>query len=402
MAAKSSRAARYLLATAVFVLFGVGIFAAERWIEAHDPALLWRDPVSGDDGLKFYRFHPRVGLFHKPGFSADYQGVTYSQNSLGARGPEIRHARRAGVPRVLLLGDSVTWGFGVADSETMAVALAERFSEAEVVNLGVAGFGTAQELVLLREEGLAYQPDHVVLVFTLANDVEDTWLPDSAAAYPANIFFLDPAVPGGLGFVPFDLSPGERLGLWLRHNSYLVAWAVQATSAPGVAARAGGGDRRRTSIERANHERLDRVQPDLRRYARRRELRPRDRVEPHHFARRGGLLLPTALNHYKLDLTLALIAAMRDLCREAGADFSVVVAPFLGMLEQSSPLYANPLRRELLRFLEEEQIDVVDLLPTFMTGAGGGRVFVDSMHFSPAGNRIAAEQLARSISLPEG
>ncbi len=400
MSSPSSLGARLGLSGAVVLLFALAVVGAERWIEMRDPELLWRNPVTGDDGMKFYRFHPKVGLFHKSDFAGDYLGVTYTMNALGARGPLIAHARQPGTPRILLLGDSVTWGFGVADDESLPAALSTRLRDVEVVNLGVAGFGTAQELVLLREEGLAYQPDHVVLVFTLANDVEDTYLPDTVASFPANFFYLDPDAPGGLGFAPFDLSPLQHLGLWLRHNSYLVSLAIRAvSSAPEKGVRPGASQ---SAIEKSNRERLARIQPDPKGWAGRRHLVSNKGVARSNFAKRGGLLLPTPLNHYKVELVEALILAMRETCREAGVKFSVALAPFRAMVDPTSPMHDNPLRLELVRFLSSEGGIVLDLLPHLeASGVDESELFVDAMHLSAQGNRVVAEALARWLSVSE-
>ena len=76
MSSRTPPIARTGTALAVFVGIALGVWAAETVIAKRHPDLLWRDPTSGDDGLKFYRFHPQLGLFHKSSFSGDYQGVT--------------------------------------------------------------------------------------------------------------------------------------------------------------------------------------------------------------------------------------------------------------------------------------------------------------------------------------
>jgi hypothetical protein len=75
-----------------------------------------------------------------------------------------------------VLGDSHTLGFE-ADQEAIFASVIERYLigegvDAEVINAGVSGFSTAEELVFLENEGIRYQPDVVVLGF-YANDFED-------------------------------------------------------------------------------------------------------------------------------------------------------------------------------------------------------------------------------------
>ena len=54
--------------------------------------------------------------------------------------------------------------------QIFASLLESRSGHYEIVNLGVEGYGTDQELLLLEHEGLAYSPDVVVLNFCIDND----------------------------------------------------------------------------------------------------------------------------------------------------------------------------------------------------------------------------------------
>ena len=73
-----------------------------------------------------------------------------------------------------MLGDSFTWGYGVADDEVFTEVLehnlAERGTRCEVINTGVSGWGTDQEYLFLTDEGFKYEPDLVVVAFFLFND----------------------------------------------------------------------------------------------------------------------------------------------------------------------------------------------------------------------------------------
>ncbi|TKB76745.1 MAG: hypothetical protein E8D45_05820, partial [Nitrospira sp.] len=91
----------------------------------------------------------------------------FSTNSQGFRGTrEYAVVKPPGVFRIVALGDSTTLGHGVEDDETFSAVLERQLSASrptEVLNMGVSGFGTAEELIQLREVGLRYQPDLVVL-----------------------------------------------------------------------------------------------------------------------------------------------------------------------------------------------------------------------------------------------
>ncbi len=92
-------------------------------------------------------------------------------NRLGFRGGEIVTPKPSGALRILALGDSFTWGWGVASDATFPSQLEERLRAAhpgqsiEVVNGGVSGYGTVQELLWLDRIGRVVEPDIVVLFY---------------------------------------------------------------------------------------------------------------------------------------------------------------------------------------------------------------------------------------------
>lgn len=99
-------------------------------------------------------------------------GATYevTLNSRGQRGPERDYAKPPGVVRVVLLGDSTSWGWGVDDKDMFSRGVESALPQVEIVNLAVPGYGTDQELWALEREGLKYAPDIVLLGF-VQNDV---------------------------------------------------------------------------------------------------------------------------------------------------------------------------------------------------------------------------------------
>ena len=126
--------------------------------------------------------HPVYGRFHVPGFDGWVKTREFTSrvtiNTLGLRGPERPYAKPDGVRRILVLGDSFTEAAQVAQPESavgrLEVALNARGTDRyEVLNAGVGGWGTGQQLVYLREEGYRYQPDLVLVLLYLGNDVFD-------------------------------------------------------------------------------------------------------------------------------------------------------------------------------------------------------------------------------------
>jgi hypothetical protein len=101
---------------------------------------------------------------------------TYSHNSLGFRGSKEYHLEKSTEHRLLFLGDSFTYGFGVNDDQTFPYLteknlLAQHIS-VEAINTGCSGKGTDFELKLFQVLGYKFKPDLTLLCFT-ANDFID-------------------------------------------------------------------------------------------------------------------------------------------------------------------------------------------------------------------------------------
>jgi hypothetical protein len=101
-------------------------------------------------------------------------------NSKGLRDADYAYAKSPGKRRVLCLGDSFTFGYGVDESLTFAKQLERMLNAAgagterwEVINAGVPGTGTAHQLAYFNLEGYKYNPDFVVLCFCGSNDFKD-------------------------------------------------------------------------------------------------------------------------------------------------------------------------------------------------------------------------------------
>ena len=104
--------------------------------------------------------------------------VTISINSQGRRDKEVSPAKPAGTYRIAILGDSVAFGARVEAKDDFATQLEWNLNARsislryEVLNFGVPGYGTWQELSALKEKVLAYDPDLVLLAFVM-NDIYD-------------------------------------------------------------------------------------------------------------------------------------------------------------------------------------------------------------------------------------
>lgn len=132
-------------------------------------------------GFELPQFHERddlVGLTLRPGAEGWYteEGRAYVRvNDAGMR--DVAHARGKppGVLRIAVLGDSYTEAIQVERERSYPALLEKHLARCagpvEVLNFGVSGFGTAQELLTLRERVWQYAPDVVLLAVFPSNDV---------------------------------------------------------------------------------------------------------------------------------------------------------------------------------------------------------------------------------------
>jgi len=139
---------------------------------AHAMHFEWesKPPAAVDLDGRLYR--------HRPGLDLDVGSFRLRTNQLGFRGPEVATTKPAGTFRIVLLGDSVAFGWGVDEQVTFARRLEAEWNgprpaqRLEVVNTAHPMYDTNQEEATLRE-ALPLQPDLVLLVYVV-NDIEPT------------------------------------------------------------------------------------------------------------------------------------------------------------------------------------------------------------------------------------
>jgi len=132
---------------------------------------MWKYAVD----VKVVSVDPLIGHRHGANRHATLMGVTVATNSRGLRDREFEVARTEGVLRIVMLGDSLTEGWGVPVEDTFAKRVERRYAEhgvtAEAINTGVGNWNTVQEVELFFTDAYRYNPDIVVLNFAV-NDAE--------------------------------------------------------------------------------------------------------------------------------------------------------------------------------------------------------------------------------------
>ena len=132
----------------------------------------------------FYQPDQALGYSLRPGAEGTYrrEGTAYVRvNSDGLRDGEHAKAKPAGTLRIAVVGDSYAEAFQVEQGAAFWSVSERRLRDCptlagrdvEVLNFGVSGYGTAQELLTLRGKVWDYAPDVVLLAVTTDNDVFD-------------------------------------------------------------------------------------------------------------------------------------------------------------------------------------------------------------------------------------
>ncbi|MFN8179180.1 MAG: GDSL-type esterase/lipase family protein [bacterium] len=184
------------------------------------------------EGDQFFEPNAWVGWVHRPGVHGTYvsdqaKNGAVQINRRGLLGPERPYDKPAGVHRVLLLGDSYTESMQVPYAQTWGALLEKSLGAGwEVINGGVAGYGTDNSLLELKREYAKYRPDVVFLLFFTGNDVSDNdfelYGPDRGSR-PKPWYSLDST--GGLVLhdspMPLPRSARARLKSALRTRSHL-------------------------------------------------------------------------------------------------------------------------------------------------------------------------------------
>jgi lysophospholipase L1-like esterase len=119
----------------------------------------------------------------KPHRSWLFIGKEVRTNEAGFRGKDFSKDRPRGVKRVVGVGDSVMFGWGVGEEESymslLEMALTRRAGgPVEVLNLAVPGYNTIQERAALEHKGLPLAPDLVLINYCLNDWSAPFFLPN--------------------------------------------------------------------------------------------------------------------------------------------------------------------------------------------------------------------------------
>jgi hypothetical protein len=183
----------------------------------------------------FYSPDKNRGFAREPGTRGWWriEGEAYIRiNSDGLRDEEHSKLKPENTLRIAVLGDSYAEALQLPIEKAFWKTMEHELNtcrcfggkKVEVINFGVGGYGTAQELITLREKVWVYSPDIVLLAFCPENDIIDNSkalngrLDIPYFYYDNNILTLDDSFKHTLKF-RIKLSPFGSVLMWVKNNS---------------------------------------------------------------------------------------------------------------------------------------------------------------------------------------
>ncbi|MBI3332458.1 SGNH/GDSL hydrolase family protein [Candidatus Peregrinibacteria bacterium] len=149
---------------------------------------------------------PDISYELKPNVSERAYRSTVTTNSLGFRSAEIDPKK----PTLAFIGDSITFGFGVEDDETIPARIQAMLPHINVLNTASPGYNLIQQTAVYREKVKKFDPKAAVLIFHF-NDVEEVGMelarldPDGilrSQGWKPTDTACDPTETGILGKIP--------------------------------------------------------------------------------------------------------------------------------------------------------------------------------------------------------
>ncbi len=325
-----------------------------------------------------------VGLSHQDryGLALHYPSITrflpqygheVSFNSVGMRDREHTLEKRAGTFRILLLGDSFMEALQVPADSMLATLMERDLTRAagrpvEVINGGVSGWGTGDELRYLTRYGRAYHPDLVVVAMTLHNDISDNLRREWYTMRDGVLVDRDPQPMSWFQFKVLEW----KAFVATRFQLYQI-W------------------------RRVRHGR---------------EIRQIGAALNSHVIKLFTVPSPPDIA-LGWELTDRLLAAIRDTSKAAGSQMAVVLLPLRYQLADTTfASFAKhaempPGRMSMYqpqtmirRMADSLQVPVVDLLPAFQqwTAANKAPLYLNwDGHWNDAGHRLAADVVVQDL-----
>ena len=360
---------RLLLLALIFfgLLAGLILLATEFWL---------RHSFLGESAEP--RDHAEETSYLPVRLRGDYEGVMwdipFTTNAHGFRDePPLAPVPPEGEFRILSLGDSIGFGLGVPSQDRYGQVLQRELNTSagplrfRVVNASGQGYSPSSYAAYIYQEGLALNPDLVLVQIELCNDVTD----EALLGWPSGVeAALSGSVRGGRYVVAWD---GNLLGTW--------SWGPYFFEKTYTY----------TVLLRKLLESLYRIRP----------------TEPFH-STRGLTYYAMGYEKYLLDRNridsgwkrlFGALEGIRDLLEQERIPILLMLVPSRFVFQKDAPKHALFARKLMDRAIEQcrsRQIPYLDLSHD-LRQAGGSELYFDFAHLTGEGNRTTGRVLAREL-----
>jgi len=305
----------------------------------------------------FHQGDPVLGWVGVPGFSARFKrgdfDVFISMNDEGFRKSECNIKPDPTARKIMFLGDSFTWGWGLEQGRVFTDILQDELGPGfHIINRGVNAYGTVQQKLLLEREIGAEKPTLVVLMFYL-NDYDDNLDPDDLQRPYCSVDNGKVVVRNSPVLKPLGetYSPAIRISYAASLLTYYGDYFIRLA-------------KRVLSSEKVRNRDITGLEPEI--------VAVADQV----------------------------ISEMKGICDSQGADFALLYVPSADEMEsEDESVYLSTLKK----ICTAHDIELLDFVSTFKTAEaelkkkGESLFFRNDKHWTAGGHRLAASLLLDHI-----
>ena len=338
--------------------------------------------------------NPKLLYKPTPGASSFAYWVQNKINQDGFRDRDFTVDKNAGIKRIVFLGDSVIYGYGLQIDQTLPKQLEENFKKngraVEVLNLGVSGYESEQEIEFFKEVGLKYQPDLVLVGYTL-NDCH-------YASWELDLFdnLADATVKDPKGKLPQKILSSfyshSRL-FYLLDRKFHIQKKIKELRSNDVPIR--------RYLEKRNREIKDPSDSPYRQLEQRIQVdaaRLGTSKESLDYLMKGvGFQLDDFYSpHWNVSKKAFL--ELKDLSEKYHFKVAVLIIPIMQEMDHYPLESVHQFLSAEFQSMEFQVIDMMDFGKQIYTHIGRPAISSDGVHFSPRGAKLAGRHLYQELS----
>lgn len=308
-----------------------------------------------------------------------FPNIDVYTNGLGLRNKELTLPKPNDTYRIVFLGDSFTFGFGVDESQAYP-RIVERFIQnkfpkknIETVNAGMPVVGSGRYYLRMNDRPYAHDADIIVVGLYLGNDLYDddikpVWIDENDDGYPERI-------ESATAYVDHKGNLVSKNQPWLLGIPYISDWYMTHLLTAFVLRLQKEGQNEPTTLI---PKRLCLFQPNCHMFD--------EEIE-----KRKELYLEMQSIADKRNQKLMFVFIPTEFQVDEKSRWKYQIPIPLSPAQQSYP------NRQLAEFFTQHHIEYLDLLPTFATSSAQA-YFTRDDHWNELGHELAAEAIADEIT----